>query len=110
MRDSEVFGLVATLMPVTWHAWSASLAHRGQGSLVCSIYGDDDQALAATAIDLVQQPRPRARGYARLSPGRATGHGNMLPSPCTGGPSRGGRLPNSAAAGTGFLLIAKRQH
>lgn len=89
VHDMEVFGPVATLMPYRDLAQGLALAHRGQGSLVCSIYGDDCSALAAAAGDL-------AASHGRVhvvTPDVAklhTGHGNVMPQSLHGGPGRAG--------------------
>ena len=89
VHDMEVFGPVATLMPYRDLAHGLALAHRGQGSLVCSIYGDDDQALAAAATDLAAshgRVHVVTPAVARLH----TGHGNVMPQSLHGGPGRAG--------------------
>ena len=89
VHDMEVFGPVATLLPYRDLAHGLALAHRGQGSLVASLYGDDAQALATAAVDL-------AASHGRvhvISPDVAkthTGHGNVMPQSQHGGPGRAG--------------------
>lgn len=89
VHDTEVFGPVATLVPYRDLAHGLALAHRGQGSLVASLYGADAQALAAAALDL-------AASHGRVhvvSPEVATthtGHGNVMPQSLHGGPGRAG--------------------
>ncbi|MEG1455816.1 MAG: 3,4-dehydroadipyl-CoA semialdehyde dehydrogenase, partial [Comamonas sp.] len=83
------FGPVATLMPYRNLEHALALAHRGQGSLVASIYGEAPDALAQTAIEL-------AATHGRVhvvSPEVAklhTGHGNVMPQSQHGGPGRAG--------------------
>lgn len=89
VHDMEIFGPVATLMPYQDLAHGLALAHRGQGSLVCSIYGDDDQALAAAAAELAAshgRVHVVTPAVARLH----TGHGNVMPQSLHGGPGRAG--------------------
>ena len=47
VHDVEVFGPVATLLPYNDLPHALALAQRGQGSLVTSLYGADDKALAS---------------------------------------------------------------
>lgn len=89
VHDVEVFGPVATLLPYRDLAHAVALAHRGQGSLVTSLYGADDAALAQTAVQV-------AASHGRVhvvTPGVAkshTGHGNVMPMSLHGGPGRAG--------------------
>lgn len=89
VHDMEVFGPVATLMPYRDLAHGLALAHRGRGSLVCSLYGEDAAALAAAGTDL-------AASHGRvhvITPDVAklhTGHGNVMPQSLHGGPGRAG--------------------
>lgn len=89
VHDTEVFGPVATLLPYRDLAHGLALAHRGQGSLVTSLYGDEAQALAGAALEL-------AASHGRvhvISPAVAkahTGHGNVMPQSQHGGPGRAG--------------------
>lgn len=89
VHDVEVFGPVATLLPYRDVAHAQSLAQRGQGSLVVSLYGDDAPQLAATACAL-------AASHGRVhvvtpDVGQAhTGHGNVMPQSMHGGPGRAG--------------------
>ncbi|RZS58775.1 3,4-dehydroadipyl-CoA semialdehyde dehydrogenase [Sphaerotilus mobilis] len=89
----EVFGPVATLMPYRDLAHALALVARGEGSLVCSLYGDTDgehaAALAACATELAA-----CHGRVHvISPSVATtqtGHGNVMPQSLHGGPGRAG--------------------
>ena len=89
VHDMEVFGPVATLLPYRDLEHGLALAHRGQGSLVCSLYGEDASALAAAASEL-------AASHGRVhvvTPDVAklhTGHGNVMPQSLHGGPGRAG--------------------
>ena len=89
VHDTEVFGPVATLIPYRDLAHALQLIRRGQGSLVCSLYGSDAQALAHAATELAD-----SHGRVHLvSPDVAalhTGHGNVLPQSLHGGPGRAG--------------------
>jgi 3,4-dehydroadipyl-CoA semialdehyde dehydrogenase len=89
VHDTEVFGPVATLMPYRDLPHALQLVQRGQGSLVASLYGSDDTALGACALDLAAS---HGRVHA-VSPGVATsqtGHGNVMPQSLHGGPGRAG--------------------
>ena len=89
VHDIEVFGPVATLLPYRDLDHAVALAHRGQGSLVTSLYGADDAALGQAAVQL-------AASHGRvhvISPEVAqaqTGHGNVMPMSMHGGPGRAG--------------------
>lgn len=89
VHDVEVFGPVATLLPYRDSAHAIALAHRGQGSLVTSLYGSDESALAHTALAV-------AASHGRvhvITPDVAqahSGHGNVMPMSQHGGPGRAG--------------------
>ncbi|WP_420996572.1 3,4-dehydroadipyl-CoA semialdehyde dehydrogenase [Cupriavidus sp. 30B13] len=89
VHDTEVFGPVATLVPYRDAAHALALVRRGQGSLVASLYGGDDAALAAAAVELADS---HGRVHV-ISPevGQShTGHGNVMPQSLHGGPGRAG--------------------
>ncbi|MEY4266264.1 MAG: hypothetical protein RIS90_799 [Pseudomonadota bacterium] len=89
VHDTEVFGPVATLMPYRDPAHALALVRRGQGSLVCSVYGSDASALAQAAVALADS---HGRVHV-ISPDVAqsqTGHGNVMPQSLHGGPGRAG--------------------
>ena len=89
VHDVEVFGPVATLLPYRDVDHAIALAHRGQGSLVTSLYGADEAALGQAAVQL-------AASHGRvhvITPDVAqahTGHGNVMPHSLHGGPGRAG--------------------
>jgi 3,4-dehydroadipyl-CoA semialdehyde dehydrogenase len=89
VHDVEVFGPVATLLPYRDVEHAIALAHRGQGSLVTSLYGADEAALGQAAVQL-------AASHGRvhvITPDAAqahTGHGNVMPQSLHGGPGRAG--------------------
>lgn len=89
VHDMEVFGPVATLLPYRDMDHALALAQRGQGSLVTSLYGADDAALAHAAVQV-------AASHGRvhvITPDVAqthTGHGNVMPMSQHGGPGRAG--------------------
>ncbi|HRH06882.1 MAG TPA: 3,4-dehydroadipyl-CoA semialdehyde dehydrogenase, partial [Burkholderiaceae bacterium] len=89
VHDTEVFGPVATLVAYRDTAHALSLIRRGQGSLVCSLYGSDAKALADIAMELADS---HGRVHV-ISPDVAalqTGHGNVMPQSLHGGPGRAG--------------------
>jgi len=89
VHDTEVFGPVATLMPYRDPAHALALVRRGQGSLVCSVYGSDASSLAQAAVALADS---HGRVHV-ISPDVAqsqTGHGNVMPQSLHGGPGRAG--------------------
>ncbi|GER13919.1 3,4-dehydroadipyl-CoA semialdehyde dehydrogenase [Variovorax boronicumulans] len=89
VHDVEVFGPVATLLPYNDLAHGIALAHRGQGSLVTSLYGSDDAALAQAALSVA----PSHGRVHVITPEVAqahTGHGNVMPMSMHGGPGRAG--------------------
>ena len=89
VHDVEVFGPVATLLPYRDFDHAIALAHRGQGSLVTSLYGADEAALGKAAVQV-------AASHGRvhvITPDVAqahTGHGNVMPHSLHGGPGRAG--------------------
>lgn len=89
VHEHEVFGPVSTLLGYRDTAHALELSHRGQGSLVTSVFGADDSALAAVAPQLAG-----SHGRVHLvSPevGKTqTGHGNVMPASIHGGPGRAG--------------------
>lgn len=91
VHDTEVFGPVATLLAYRNNdlPHGLDLVRRGQGSLVCSVYGSDPAALARAALGLADS---HGRVHA-VSPDVAqshTGHGNVMPQSLHGGPGRAG--------------------
>lgn len=85
----EVFGPVATLMPYRDLGHAASLARRGAGSLVVSLYGADAALLAATALELADS-HGRVHVVSPAVAKQHTGHGNVMPHSLHGGPGRAG--------------------
>lgn len=89
VHELEVFGPVATLVSYRDMDHALALAQRGQGSLVTSLYGTDDAALAQAAVQV-------AASHGRvhvITPDVAqthTGHGNVMPMSQHGGPGRAG--------------------
>jgi len=89
VHDIEVFGPVATLLPYKNLAHALALAHRGQGSLVTSIYGADAAALGQAAVQLAAS-NGRVHVVTPDVANAQTGHGNVMPMSLHGGPGRAG--------------------
>jgi len=87
--DVEVFGPVATLVPYRDLDHALALAHRGQGSLVTSLYGSDDAAVAGAALSLAAS-QGRVHVVTPQVAKAHTGHGNVMPMSQHGGPGRAG--------------------
>lgn len=89
VHDVEVFGPVATLLPYRDSAHAIALAHRGQGSLVTSLYGSDEAALAHSAL-AVAASHGRVHVVTPDVAQAHSGHGNVMPMSQHGGPGRAG--------------------
>ena len=89
VHDVEVFGPVATLVPYRDLDHALALAHRGQGSLVTSLYGSDDAAVAGAALSLAAS-QGRVHVVTPQVAKAHTGHGNVMPMSQHGGPGRAG--------------------
>jgi 3,4-dehydroadipyl-CoA semialdehyde dehydrogenase len=85
----EVFGPVSTLIGYRDADEALALAHRGEGSLVASVFSADHRWLAKAGVELAG-----SHGRVNLvSPdvGKTqTGHGNVMPNSIHGGPGRAG--------------------
>lgn len=93
VHTTEVFGPVATLLPYRDLAHAQALVARGEGSLVCSLYGEDGAEaagqLACTALDLGAS-HGRVHIITPKVAALQTGHGNVMPQSLHGGPGRAG--------------------
>ncbi|MGN6318104.1 3,4-dehydroadipyl-CoA semialdehyde dehydrogenase [Trinickia sp.] len=95
MHDIEVFGPVATLAPYRVsteglpEAHAVQLARRGQGSLVASVYSNDDARVARIALELADT-HGRVHCVTPAVRESQTGHGNVMPMALHGGPGRAG--------------------
>lgn len=89
VHDHEVFGPVATLVPYRDTAHALALIRRGQGSLVASVFGSDDAALAQAALELGDS-HGRVHVVSPAVAALHTGHGNVMPQSLHGGPGRAG--------------------
>ncbi|MCB1582320.1 MAG: phenylacetic acid degradation bifunctional protein PaaZ [Xanthomonadales bacterium] len=88
-HDIEAFGPVSTLMPYDSLDEAAQLANLGQGSLVGSIFGHDDDKVC----ELVNKTacfHGRMVLINRDSADESSGHGSPLPHLIHGGPGRAG--------------------
>lgn len=89
VHEVEVFGPAATLLAYRDIDHAIALAHRGQGSLVSSLYGSDDATLACTAVQLAAS-HGRVHVVTPEVATTHTGHGNVMPMSLHGGPGRAG--------------------
>jgi 3,4-dehydroadipyl-CoA semialdehyde dehydrogenase len=89
VHEVEVFGPAATLVPYRDERDACTLVARGGGSLVASLFGEDQAFLARVVGEI-------APGHGRLlvvDPSIAaahTGHGIVMPQCNHGGPGRAG--------------------
>jgi 3,4-dehydroadipyl-CoA semialdehyde dehydrogenase len=89
VHDHEVFGPVSTLLGYRDTAHAMSLAHRGLGSLVASVFSADDAWLAQAARAL-SGSHGRVHMVTPEVAKTQTGHGNVMPASVHGGPGRAG--------------------
>lgn len=89
VHDLEVFGPVATLVAYRDLAHAHALVQRGSGSLVTSLYGHDDTALAQSGLELAAC-HGRVHVITQAVESQQTGHGNVMPHSLHGGPGRAG--------------------
>ena len=89
VHDIEVFGPVATLIGYRDAVQAHELVARGAGSLVCSLYGADDTALAEAALEFAPF-HGRVHVVSPAVESQQTGHGNVMPHSLHGGPGRAG--------------------
>lgn len=88
-HDHEVFGPVSTLLGYQDTAHAMSLAHRGLGSLVASVFSDDHAWLAQAGRELAGS-HGRVHMVSSDVGKTQTGHGNVMPASIHGGPGRAG--------------------
>jgi 3,4-dehydroadipyl-CoA semialdehyde dehydrogenase len=89
VHEIEVFGPAATIVPYRDEREACALIARGGGSLVASLYGDDQDFLAR----IVSEIGPAHGRVLAVDPGIATahtGHGIVMPQCGHGGPGRAG--------------------
>ena len=85
----EVFGPVASLIGYRDAHHATDIAHRGQGSLVASIYSADNAWMANVAEQLATS-HGRVHVVSPEVGKTQTGHGNVMPGSIHGGPGRAG--------------------
>jgi oxepin-CoA hydrolase/3-oxo-5,6-dehydrosuberyl-CoA semialdehyde dehydrogenase len=89
VHDVEAFGPVSTIIPYETVDEAVSLARRGKGSLVASVF-TNDPAFAREAAHALGPWHGRVMIGNRVSAQSATGHGSPLPVLVHGGPGRAG--------------------
>jgi len=89
VHDHEVFGPVSTLLGYRDSAHAITLAHRGLGSLVTSLFSADEAWLADTSVALAGS-HGRVHAVTPEVGKSQTGHGNVMPASTHGGPGRAG--------------------
>jgi len=90
VHEHEVFGPVATIMPYSGSADDAAeLVGLGQGSLVTSLYGDDDGWMASYLEEGGAHSGRLYLGSQKMAE-QAPGSGIALPQSLHGGPGRAG--------------------
>lgn len=85
----EAFGPVSTLMPYVDIADAAAIARAGLGSLVCSLFTADANAIGEF-VPAVASSHGRILIVDRDSAANSTGHGAAMPQLVHGGPGRAG--------------------
>ena len=88
-HDVEAFGPVSTIMPYKTLDEAIQLAHKGKGSLVCSIATADDKIAKEFVVNAASH-HGRILVINRESAKQSTGHGSPLPTLVHGGPGRAG--------------------
>ncbi len=88
-HDVEAFGPVNTLMPYRTLDEAMMLAKRGRGSLVGSVFTNDDAVARTVALGTAAH-HGRLLLANRHSAKESTGHGSPLPNLVHGGPGRAG--------------------
>ncbi|HEV2507125.1 MAG TPA: phenylacetic acid degradation bifunctional protein PaaZ [Mesorhizobium sp.] len=89
VHDVEAFGPVSTIIPYETAGEAASLARRGKGSLVASVF-TNDPAFARDTVHALGPWHGRVMIGNRASAKSSTGHGSPLPVLVHGGPGRAG--------------------
>ena len=88
-HEVEAFGPVATLMPYDDLDEGVALANRGGGSLVASVFTNDESVARAAVLGLGHSHGRVLIGN-RASAKSSTGHGSPMPGLVHGGPGRAG--------------------
>lgn len=89
VHETEVFGPVATLMPYENAQQLFDLVRRGGGSLVSSLFTNDDAFAEEAVLELASSHGRLLVVDDSISRGHS-GHGNVMPMCIHGGPGRAG--------------------
>ncbi len=89
VHNVEAFGPVSTIMPYKNIDEAVALAHKGLGSLVCTIATNDHQIARDFVVEAATH-HGRILVLNRHMAKQSTGHGSPLPSLVHGGPGRAG--------------------
>ena len=89
IHEVEVFGPVATLVSYRGPEEAIELARKGGGSLVGSIYSEDEDFVARATLGLAPYHGRLMVMNAKSAP-ESTGHGVVMPHLVHGGPGRAG--------------------
>lgn len=89
IHEVEAFGPVATIIPYDSIDEAINLTRQGEGSLVASVFTDNDDFASAVVSGLAPWHGRILLGN-RLSAKSSTGHGSPLPMLTHGGPGRAG--------------------
>jgi 3,4-dehydroadipyl-CoA semialdehyde dehydrogenase len=106
VHDVEVFGPVATLIAYDAVDDAVSLARRGLGSLVASIFASDEAFIQSVVLG-IGDLHGRIMVVGPSVGTQFTGHGNVVPSCLHGGPGRAGG--GEELAGLRALLLYHRR-
>jgi 3,4-dehydroadipyl-CoA semialdehyde dehydrogenase len=89
VHEIEIFGPVATLLPYDTTADAIEIARRGSGSLVASVFSDDDEFKKQITLGIANL-HGRIMVVDSSVGTQHTGHGNVMPNCLHGGPGRAG--------------------
>jgi 3,4-dehydroadipyl-CoA semialdehyde dehydrogenase len=89
VHEVEVFGPVATVMPYDNVDDAIAIANRGRGSLVASVFSDDQPFKEKLTLGIAGSHGRIMVVDSSVGP-QHTGHGNVIPSCLHGGPGRAG--------------------
>jgi len=106
VHEIEIFGPVATLMPYDSTADAIQIARRGSGSLVASIFSDDEEFKRQVTLGIANL-HGRIMVVDTSVGTQHTGHGNVMPNCLHGGPGRAGG--GEELAGLRALLLYHRR-
>jgi 3,4-dehydroadipyl-CoA semialdehyde dehydrogenase len=106
VHDVEVFGPVATLVAYDNLQDLITMARRGRGSLVASLFSNDSGLLQHVTLG-IGDLHGRILAVDSSVGGQHTGHGNVIPSCLHGGPGRAGG--GEELAGLRALLLYHRR-